>query len=83
MNDPCLKCIVHPCCTKVCKEKLVYLDISITNLTFFMDTFLYDENQNRKSIEDPSLNFEHAKLIGICEKNQADLAVINSRGFSG
>jgi hypothetical protein len=48
-----------------------------------MDTFLYDENQKRKSIEDPSLNFEHAKLIAICEKNQMDVSEINSRGFSG
>lgn len=81
MKDPCIECIVNACCTKVCDSKLRYMDISITTLTCFMDTHLYDKNQNRKSIEDPSLNFEHIRLISICEKNQADITKINHRGF--
>jgi len=82
MKNPCSKCLVQACCSKVCHKKEKFVDLCLRDLTTFTDNYLYDKKNQRLFDLDPSLNSEHNRLIAICEMNQGDISAIVKRGLS-
>ena len=81
MNNPCIKCLVRPACTLICKLKEEYQDRIICDLTEFSNEYLYDEKGNyRNTALSKEMTIKYRMLLNRCDNNSKEFQRIFSKG---
>jgi hypothetical protein len=81
MENPCKKCVIQACCTKLCKEKEIYTETILMQLSVFCRNNVYDKkgfplpNSKDKEIRKQLNSYKR-----LCDKNNKEVSKIILRG---
>lgn len=81
MENPCNKCIIRACCTKLCKQKELYTETILLQLSVFCRENIYDaKGFPLTNSKDKSIKKKLSSYKRVCEKNNKEISNIILRG---